>query len=774
LTGGARLDDAGGRGTPTTVFVSDPTAEAERIAQALRGAGYTVVDVPLSMLVARVAVQHPRVILVDADAEGALDVIARMRELPNAEAIDVLFVARPGGAVASPEQALAHEGSGLFVRPVDVPSLVRKVEALTGGAVSNAEEEEPEPSAPISVPGSSPKSTKRSSVPPSLPPASMRSPAVPASTADVKPPTPSTRVVPPRPSRMPSEPPTSAAGGAARRLVGLAAPVSMELQQLLADAEQRAQVAGDSESIVPSPEDEIEAVLPAEFLAALDEPLEEDEDDDELPARSALSSTGMREPTHDGGSSRGTGSSTTGVASTGASTPRPAFTASTGASSTGEAPLTAEPPATHGGTHSGSTGAGPSTAGGSEPRARELAAAQQSGLEPRVDAPETPLAPEVHERSVSVPPPTAWSPVDAAALPHVAAPEPDVDFPAVLFPGAAMRVVARAIAVRTSGSLCFAAPEAERRVVLREGDVVTTSSTAEDESLLAFLGVRGDLPKETVRRLETKFPPFGRHAGAALVARGYLRQDQMWPTLRAHAEWLLAKAMQTTQGRLVVEAEPPGKLAGEPSVFGGSTGAAVFVDVVRRIVSPADAVDLLGGLSSRLSDGREAGLLDECALGPADLEHLRGAAGRPLRELLDAAPEGDLPTVVYALAQLGVVEVLRGVGDGLEGEERASEADHAAVEAEGIRERVRARLQLVDDGDYFALLGVSHQATGYEVRRAFLELRRAFDPARVLTPEVADLVEDVRKITVVLEEAFDILKDAARRERYRRAIEAVP
>ena len=119
MAGGARLDDRGQRGTVATVFVSDPTAEAERIAQALRGAGYIVVDVPLSMLVARVAVQHPRVILVDADGDGALDVVSRMRELPDAEDIDVLFVARPGGAVASPEEALAHEGSGLFVRPVE-------------------------------------------------------------------------------------------------------------------------------------------------------------------------------------------------------------------------------------------------------------------------------------------------------------------------------------------------------------------------------------------------------------------------------------------------------------------------------------------------------------------------------------------------------------------------------------------------------------------------------------------------------------------------------
>ena len=144
-----------------------------------------------------------------------------------------------------------------------------------------------------------------------------------------------------------------------------------------------------------------------------------------------------------------------------------------------------------------------------------------------------------------------------------------------------------------------------------------------------------------------------------------------------------------------------------------------------------------------------------------------------MREVLQGAGEGDLATVVFALGQLGVVEVIRGVG-GDAGADEVSEADLAAVDAEGIRERVRARIQLVDDGDYFALLGVSHEATGYEVRRAFLELRRAFDPSRVLTPEVADLAEDVTKITLVLEEAYDILKDAARRERYRRAIEAVP
>jgi hypothetical protein len=322
--------------------------------------------------------------------------------------------------------------------------------------------------------------------------------------------------------------------------------------------------------------------------------------------------------------------------------------------------------------------------------------------------------------------------------------------------------------------MCFATAEAERRIVLREGDVVTLSSTSEDESLLAFLGVRGDLPRETVRRLASKFPPFGRHAGAALVARGYLRQDQMWPTLRAHAEWLLARMLQLGDARLVMEAQPPGRLAGEPAVFGGSTGAEVFVEVVRRIVPPADAVDRLGGLGSRVTEGPESRLLGECALGSTELDQVHAMAGRSLREVLATAPEGDLATVIFALAQLGVVEVMAAVGERVGLDEPGPVAGVAELDAEAIRERVRARMQLVDDGDYFALLGVTHTATGYEVRRAFLELRRAFDPSRVLTPEIVDLAEDVRKITVVLEEAYDILKDAARRDRYRRAIEAAP
>ncbi|MGH7438200.1 MAG: hypothetical protein ACRENE_21150, partial [Polyangiaceae bacterium] len=109
--------------------MSDPTAEAESVAQALRTRGCNVVDVPQSMLVARVAVQRPGVILLDADGEGALEVADRLRQVPGAGEIHVLYLGRPGSTVPGAD---GGEGSNqrLFVRPVDVQALVAKVVAL--------------------------------------------------------------------------------------------------------------------------------------------------------------------------------------------------------------------------------------------------------------------------------------------------------------------------------------------------------------------------------------------------------------------------------------------------------------------------------------------------------------------------------------------------------------------------------------------------------------------------------------------------------------------
>jgi hypothetical protein len=209
-------------------------------------------------------------------------------------------------------------------------------------------------------------------------------------------------------------------------------------------------------------------------------------------------------------------------------------------------------------------------------------------------------------------------------------------------------------------------------------------------------------------------------------------------------------------------------------VFGASTGAEIFVELVRRAVPPEEAIEVLSGDRSRIDDGAQVALLSECALPPVEVELVSRARGGTLGELLGRSPDAEIACVVHGLALIGVLDVVPAAEGSLPQATSAADLEAAMLDDEAIRARVRARLELVEEGDYFAVLGVAHDATSYEVRRAFIELRRAFEPTRILTPRLLDLGEDVRKIVVVLEEAYEILRDVGRRERYRKAIDARP
>lgn len=335
----------------------------------------------------------------------------------------------------------------------------------------------------------------------------------------------------------------------------------------------------------------------------------------------------------------------------------------------------------------------------------------------------------------------------------------------------AVRALAASVRLRYTGVLVVEDEAGIRRVVLRDGDFVVVASGIDQESLVSFLIQRGDLKPEA-SRLGRKLPQFGRHAGAALIAHGYLRQDELWPVLRSHAEWLLGHTLSVTQGSAGLESELPARLSAEPAVFGGATGAEVLIEVVRRIISPEIAIAALGGPRARLAKGHESRLLSECALGPSETQMVERVSGQMLQEVLAESEAADFAAAVFCLVELGVLEALpasRHDASPVKGPVARDALDDAA-----IRSRVALRRALVDEGDYFSLLGISREATGYEVRHAYLALRREYDPGSLLTAATADLHAEVDLILEVLDEAYEILSDNARRSRYRRALEGTP
>jgi hypothetical protein len=809
-------ENATGSQDGAVIFMSDASAEADRLSAALRARGYAVVDVPLGLLAGRAAVQRPAAVICDADAPGTLETVRRMQSVTGGRAIEVVLVGEAAGTAESGRVELESESSGLFTRPVSAEDLVLKVEQLIG---------------PASTRGSSP--TSSAGRPPVLVAAARRpyryeghrigtrSPlsAAPPPPSQAPPPPSSAIASPSRPSTVPPAP-TARGASVVPQPTGVVphARLSPELEQLLGRAEQRVRQASSAAALLErlSPEAEVEAVLPAELLAALDEPLDVDDEDNEDSAAGTHGGGGSESGARAG--TRGTTSDGAGTAAGGRTAARRDITASGPAASVpgasvaeapapaqasapaqqvtrDEAEFPAEPPtapplrasqAPPGSLRSRTTLEPPGVAYESVPPSAplappafgEVAPPPPSVPEPQQVAPDAPATTKPPRADPAKPEPTrpehpraATQPPASAAKHHA---EPSVpDIPAVLGEGDGFRAVARAVAARFGGSIAFEDSAGIRRIVFRDGDFVAAASSGEAESLVAFLAERGDIAPDVAQKVARRVPPFGRHAGAALIAQGHLRQDELWPVLRSHAEWLIGRVTRMQRGAASLEFEVPQRLQAEPGVFGGATGAEVLLEIARRMVSPAEAILRLGGRSVALGPGAALGLLAECALSEAETLIVKGAGGSSVGTLLDRAGSEDFASVLWALVELGVLAT-----EAAPGPRRAQDASedvrHDPLDAVALRERIAARLGLVEEGDYFALLGVGRAATSYDVRRAYLSVRKSFDPARILTAETVDLKDDLESIIEVLDEAYEILGDATRRERYRRALDAVP
>jgi hypothetical protein len=763
------------------VLVSDASAEGGPLILGLRKRGFRVLDVPPALVATAVRTELPSAVVLDVDVRGSLETLERLR----GEGVEVLALTSKS-ALDLPE--LAAEGR-LFVRPVEVEPIATRLAEVA-------------PAEPRPLRGTTP--------PPSYLPRA-RETARPEGLASDLP-----------PSLDPLELVALVEPGADEGALFEAdhvEPSPMVVAMLQTAAER---VAGMLHSVAPtSDEPALDLLVAPEHLALLDEPIDGDEEG---------LGTGH-------GSVQGTpmeGRASAGRASEPEQLPLDAdvsFAGSFGGATGVGAPVTSvgEPEASR--PFEARLPAPPPT-----PAIREMAALPpelRAALERAREAELRPTAPpstsvDSTERAPATAPMSAVVPVPSsererlghlappserfapAAHHHVAQPPPERehgslheplherpheplrepprelgreaplppppererpadDLPGVLAEGDLVRVLGKLAAERRSASLVVASEHGARRILLHEGDLQLVASEAPTEALVPFLVARGDLPRELGAMLERRVPGSGRHAAAALIAHGYLGQDDLWKVLRAHAEWLLGRTLLETHASLEVEGEPPARLRSEPAVFGGATGAEVLIEAARRVLPPAGALRLLGGGEARVAPGPHAGLLGECALAPHESELVAHARGARVAELL-AGAEPDLASALLVLAALGVIVVLE--------PSRPSVAEPALgvdpLDEEAIRKRVAARLALVHDGDYFSILGVSRGATGYEIRQRYLELRRSFEPSTLLTAGTVALLDDVRLVLEVLDEAYEILRDAHRRERYRRALDAGP
>jgi len=223
--------------------------------------------------------------------------------------------------------------------------------------------------------------------------------------------------------------------------------------------------------------------------------------------------------------------------------------------------------------------------------------------------------------------------------------------------------------------------------------VVTAASGIDDESLVAFLGSRGDIRPEICGTAFTeKYLPsvatlggLGGQTGTykKINSARLARTTRMGPGMRH----------QRRQRGASFEVSPPGRLAAEPSVFAGPRFGGV-IEVVRRSVRPKAPFRGSGAPTRDHTRAHDWDLLSECAAARSRARLAAPQQGSSVEEAIARRQNNRISCrMLYALVQLGVLLVetvgLRG------GKHRARAARRRPNRrAKALRSQVKARLNL--------------------------------------------------------------------------------
>lgn len=327
-------------------------------------------------------------------------------------------------------------------------------------------------------------------------------------------------------------------------------------------------------------------------------------------------------------------------------------------------------------------------------------------------------------------------------------------------------LIARMFVTDFTGRVVFHAERAEKVIHFEGGRPVFASSNLARDRMGELLVREGKITREQHDRCQDQVRDTGRRMGEILVDRGYLKRRELLPAVRRHVEDIIYSLFAWDRGdyRLIVGDGATGeriRLSRHP--------AAMVLEGVRRKLDRATLERLVGPPTTHV----EITDRDKLAaiVGAADLSNEERAAltgldgASDLTAVSRAAGLGlaGLYPLVWSLMLLGLASARRRAGD--------DDGDAPALIGESDlaidRARVRARAALVADADYFALLGVRPDATGFEIKRAYEAARRDFAADGFPGELRRELERELDEIAVVLDEAYRVLRDDALRAAYR-------
>jgi hypothetical protein len=351
---------------------------------------------------------------------------------------------------------------------------------------------------------------------------------------------------------------------------------------------------------------------------------------------------------------------------------------------------------------------------------------------------------------------------------------------------------------RLNGRLTFRRGLAKKTIYFERGAPVFASSNLPDDRMGEMLARQGRLTREQRAKGAQIHESTGRRLGGVLVELGALKESELAPLVRRHYEEITYSVFAWPEGGDVPAEDGewtlgPERVAQDEPIRLDDPAPALIMEGIRRKYAAPRLLRRLGGgtqvMQLLVGGAAASAVLDDMALSDEERLVVRRFDGvRTLDEICAAAhvAEEVVCGVAWALVALRLAGVTRAVeaertlpkvavavaGNGTSqpaAAEPAPEGDgerDRARDQEIDRARVLSRYALVEEGDYFEVLGLPREASAHEVRRAHQALSRELSAAG-LDPEVAaELEGPLRAIRAVLDEGARVLGDPRLRRRY--------
>jgi DNA-binding response OmpR family regulator len=321
--------------------------------------------------------------------------------------------------------------------------------------------------------------------------------------------------------------------------------------------------------------------------------------------------------------------------------------------------------------------------------------------------------------------------------------------------------------------------DAHKAIFFEDGRPVFATSNLPHDRMGDLLYREGKITREQHARSRDVVAETGRRMGEILVEMGFLKRRELLPAVRRHVEDIIYSLFGWDTGTW---STLPGDSAADEKIRLATHPTALVLEGIRRKMGLERLRARLGPEAAVVAPLRREDLSE--ALAEADLSpEERQAADlfdgrRTLGEIAAAAhlDETGVYQLAHGLIALGRARLAdRGVtatphaiptDSGRNTVIAAGSTGERGADTTIDRERIAAKFAHVREADYFTILGVRRDATGFEIRRAWETARRDYGPESFAVDVQRDQAGELREIAGVLDEAYQILRSDELRARY--------